>query len=157
MITDEKFTQIAQKYTDTVYRLAVTRLKDADAAKDVTQNTFLKLYGSSKEFESDSHIKNWLIRVALNECRMVFRSPRYREESIDAYAESLPAREDVHHELLSAVMGLERKYRIPLYLFYYEDYSVREIASILSIPENTVKTRLARARKKLKAFLEDSE
>lgn len=155
MFTDEEFKIIAQKNMDTIYRVAMNWLKDPDIAGDITQNTLLQLYRTDKEFESDSHIKNWLIRVAVNECKKTFRSHWYRMEDIDSYAETLPADENPQKELLDTVMKLPRKYRVPIYLFYYEEYSIRDIADILGIPENTVKTRLLRAKKQLRAFLED--
>ena len=156
MLTDEQFTQIAQRHMNTVYRVAMNWLKDPETAKDVTQNALLQLYRTEKEFESDSHVKNWLIRVTVNECKKVFRTPWHRMEDIDDYSEKLSAEHTSQNELLDSVMKLDRKYRVPIYLYYYEEYSIKEIASILAIPENTVKTRLARAKKLLRAYLEDS-
>ena len=95
-----------------------------------------------REFESDSHMKNWLIRVTVNQCKMLFRSPWSKMEDIGEYADTLEFEEESHLDLFQAVMNLDKKYRVPILLFYYENYSTTEIASILGIPEKTVSTRL---------------
>lgn len=155
MITNEAFAELAEKYMDTIYRVAYSSLKNADDANDVTQDVLLALYRTDKEFESDEHVKNWLIRAALNRCKMIFRSPWRRREDIDDYAETLRFEDGEYHDLFCAVMALEQKYRVPLLLFYYEGYSTREVAALLGLPEKTVSTRLFRAKAKLREFLEE--
>ena len=155
MSDNEKFADAARKYMDTVYRVAYSWLRNPDDANDVTQNTFLKLYSADKEFESESHLKNWLIRVAINECKSVFRSPWSKNEDIDDYAESLQFEKEDYRFLFDAVMSLDKKYRVPLMLFYYEGYKTAEISSILGIPEKTVSTRIFRAKAKLKEYLKE--
>ena len=81
--------QIAEKYMDTVFRVAYGWLKNPDDANDVTQDVLVELYKTDKAFESDAHLKNWLIRVTVNRCKMIFRSPWRRHEDIDDYAETL--------------------------------------------------------------------
>lgn len=76
-------------------------------------------------------------------------------EDIGEYANTLGFEEECHLDLFQAVMNLDKKYRVPILLFYYEGYSIAEIASILGIPEKTVSTRLFRARIKLKNYLEE--
>ena len=102
---------------------------------------------------SEEHLRNWLIRVTLNQCRQLFRSPWRRRESLEDYAETLGFEQPDHTALFLAVMGLERKYRLPLLLYYYFGYSVREIGKLLQLKENTVSTRLARARARLREQL----
>ena len=90
---------------------------------------------------------------------MLFRSPWRRHEDIDDYAETLSFEKPRDGELFKAVMALDKKYRVPLLLFYYEGYSTAEVASMLGIPEKTVSTtvstRLYRARAKLRTILEE--
>lgn len=153
MLNQQEFTRAAEKHMDTIYRVAYSWLKNSDDANDVTQEVLLQLYRTDKEFESDSHMKNWLIRVAINQCKKIFRSPWSKLEDIDEYAETLGFEQEDYRELFDAVMRLDQKYRVPLMLFYYEGYTTAEIASILKLPENTVSTRLSRARAKLKDYL----
>ena len=154
-MTDEQFTPLAERYMDTVFRVAYSYLRSPADADDVTQDVLLQLYKTDKAFESDAHLKNWLIRVTVNRCKMLFRSPWRRHEDIDDYAETLSFEQPRDGELFKAVMALDKKYRVPLLLFYYEGYSTAEIASMLSIAEKTVSTRLYRARAKLRTILEE--
>ncbi len=80
MLTNAQFTSCAQRYLDTVFRVAYNYLKSAADADDVTQNVFLKLLNEKKVFENDSHIKNWLIRVTINECKNLVRSKWWKQE-----------------------------------------------------------------------------
>lgn len=89
MFSNEAFAQNAEKYMDTVFRVAYGWLKNPDDANDVTQDVLIELYKTDKAFESDAHLKNWLIRVTVNRCKMLFRSPWRRHEDIDDYAETL--------------------------------------------------------------------
>lgn len=154
-MSKEEFAVLAEKYMDTIYRVAYSWTKNSDDANDVTQDVLIQLYKSTKEFESDSHLKNWLIRVTVNQCKMIFRSPWSKMEDIGEYANTLGFEEESHLDLFQAVMNLDKKYRVPILLFYYEGYSTAEIASILGIPEKTVSTRLFRAKAKLKDYLKE--
>lgn len=153
MFSNEAFAQNAEKYMDTVFRVAYGWLKNPDDANDVTQDVLIELYKTDNAFESDAHLKNWLIRVTVNRCKMLFRSPWCRHEDIDDYAETLSFEQPRDEELFKAVMALDKKYRVPLLLFYYEGYTTAEAASMLGIPEKTVSTRLYRARAKLRTIL----
>ena len=88
-------------------------------------------------------------------CKMLFRPPWRKIEDIGEYAETLGFEEESYLDLFQAVMELDKKYRVPVLLFYYERYSTAEIASILKIPEKTVSTRLFRAKAKLKNYLKE--
>ncbi len=89
MFSNEAFAQNAEKYMDTVFRVAYGWLKNPDDANDVTQDVLIELYKTDKAFESDAHLKNWLIRVTVNRCKMLFRSPWRRHEDIDDYAATI--------------------------------------------------------------------
>lgn len=155
MIDNKAFAETAEKYMDTVYRVAYGWLKNPDDANDVTQDALLELYKTDKAFESDAHLKNWLIRVTVNRCKMLFRVPWRRAENIDDYAESLRWEEPEHADLFRAVMALDKLYRVPLLLFYCEGYSTAEVAAILGLNEKTVSTRLHRAKAKLRDDLKE--
>lgn len=154
-MSKEKFAVFAEKYMDTIYRVAYSWTKNPDDANDVTQDVLIQLYKTTKEFESDSHIKNWLIKVTVNQCKMFFRSMWNKMEDIDAYADTLRFEDESYLDLFNAVMKLDKKYSVPLMLFYYEGYSTAEISVILNIPEKTVSTRLFRAKAKMKDYLKE--
>ena len=157
MLTDERFVALAAKYIDTVYAVAFSALKNRTDAEDVCQEVLIKLYRTDREFESLDHVKRWLIRVTVNQCRKVFRAPWRRTEPLEDYAQTLGFEQPADRGLFLAVMELERKYRLPVLLYYYEGYSTAEIASILDMPPNTVSTRLARARAQLRKKLTEVE
>ena len=157
MKNNEDFTNIARRYMDTVFRLAFSYLKSRADADDVTQNVLLKLYRYDGDFQSEAHLKHWLIRVTVNECKSALRSPWRRTEDIAEYANTLALPTPEHAELLEAVMKLPPKYRAAIHLFYYEGYATAEIAELLGLPQATVRTHLARGREKLKAMLTEAE
>lgn len=153
MFTDEEFVLAAEKHMDRIYRVAYSWLKNSHDANDVTQDVLLKLYKSDVVFESEDHMKNWLIRVTVNQCKSVFRQPWSRAEDISDYIEQLSFEQPEYIELFEAIMMLGKKYRLPLLLHYYEGYSTAEIAAMLKIAQSTVSVRLFRAKTKLREFL----
>ena len=152
-MTDQQFVPLAQRYMDTIFRIAYSYLRSQADADDVTQDVLIQLYKTDTAFESDDHLKHWLIRVTVNRCKNIFRSPWRKVEDIADYENSLTFEAPEHGELFDAVMALDKRYRLPVLLYYYEGYSQKEIAGLLSLPEETVRTRLFRARGKLKATL----
>ena len=155
MLTKEQFVQLAQLYMDTIFRLAFNCLKSKTDADDVTQTVLLRLYETGKTFENEDHLKYWLIRVTLNECKKYWRSPWRRTEDFQDYANSLTVEEPRHSELFDAVMALDQKYRVVIFLYYYEGYTLKEIARLLKLPQGTVGTRLKRAKERLKKILSE--
>ncbi len=157
MFTDEQFTRLVKLHIDTVFRVALNYLKSSADADDVTQNVFLKLWKEKKSFSSNDHIRNWLIRVTINECKSILRAPWRKSENLDDYARTLSFAKPAQSELYYAVMELPKKYRMPIYLYYYEGYSTEEISAILSIPRATVATQLHRGREMLKNVLQEAD
>lgn len=157
MFTDAQFTGLVKKYIDTVFRLAFSYLKSREDAEDVVQNVFLKLYREPKPFDSEDHIRYWLVRVTVNECKSLLHSPWRRTESFEDYAGTLSFPSPEHSDLFFAVMGLPKKYRLPIYLHYYEGYSTQELADILKLPRGTVCVHLKRGRELLKNQLQEAE
>ena len=148
------FHAAVERHRNTVFRVAFNYLCNAADADDVCQDVFVALYRSNRSFESDEHLKAWLIRVTINRCKSMFRMPWRKVENIDDYAERLSL-SPTGHEVLQAVMNLPKQYRLPIYLFYYEGYHTAEIAQMLDVPDATVRTRLARARKRLAPILRE--
>lgn len=157
-MTAEEFAGYARKYGDTVYRVALNCCKNAADAEDIMQTVLLKLYRDKTDFESEEHVKRWLIRVAVNEGRKLRRSGWFRKRvPLEEYAGTVGFEEPGESELFLAVMALPEKYRVPLYLYYYEDYPVKEVAALTGVNESTVQTRLQRARERLKKALSQQE
>ena len=139
-----------------VFAAAFALLKCREDAEDVVQDTFLTYYTGSKEFDSDAHLRAWLLRVAVNRAKDLLRSAaRQRNVPLeeDPGAAVFPNGEG--RDLFRAVAALPQAYRIAVHLHYYEDYSVKEIARILRLPQATVKTRLFRGRQLLRQALEE--
>ena len=153
----DEFTRAAERYTGLIYRVAFGYLRSAQDAEDAAQNVLIKLYRRAGGFDSDDHLKYWLVRVTVNECKKALKSPRRREASLDELARTAVFDGPREGELFQTVMAMEQKYRAVLLLYYYADYSTAEIARILGVPAATVRTRLARAREQLKHILTEQE
>ena len=155
MMNDEQFTRLVGRYIDTVFRVALNYLRNPADAEDVTQITFEKLLKEKRSFEGDEHIRNWLIRVAVNECKKLLRSPWRKVEAIEDHLTAVSFDNPAHSELYRAVMELPKKYRMAIYLHYYEGYSTQEIGTIMRIPKNTVCSHLKRGRELLRKQLQE--
>lgn len=131
--------ELVERYQNSLYAVAFNVCKNQQDAEDAVQDTFLQYYNSKKEFESEQHIRAWLIRVAINKAKnMNLSFWRKNKTSLEDYMETLvfETSESEH-------------------LFYYEDYSVREIGEILKISESNVKVRLSRGRMLLRETLKE--
>ncbi|WFR59033.1 sigma-70 family RNA polymerase sigma factor [Anaerocolumna sp. AGMB13025] len=147
------FLELAEKYKDTVFRIALNYSGNYYDADDIVQDVFMKLYLTNKKFASDDHAKYWLIRVTINTCKDLLKSSWKTKNVVldDIAVTQTPTFEKREQEdLYLTVMGLPEKYRTVLYLFYYEDFSVKEIAKMLKVKESAVTTRLSRGRNLLK-------
>ena len=150
------YSQIVSKYADTVYRVALSYTRSHQDAEDVVQNTFMKLLIKKPEFENEEHIKKWLIKVAVNECKNLWNTYwRKNVDSLDTMVVEPSFEEEKHREIYEAVMALPKKYRIVVYLYYYEGYSTKEVSEMIGMKDATVRTNLARARKLLKMDLSE--
>ena len=150
LTVDEAF----DKYKDRVFSAAFSVCQNLADADDIVQNTFLKYHSLDLDFVSEIHIKAWLIRVAVNQGKDLVKSFWYRNKiAWEDYMDELPFEEPAESRLFEAVMRLPRKYRIVIHLFYYEDYTIDEIADILNCRPGTVKSQLNRGRKLLKSML----
>ena len=153
MLTRERFAALVEKYMDMVFRVAYGYMRSRDDADDVTQEVLLRLYRTDTLFESEEHVKNWLLRVTVNQCKKVFRSPWRRVESIEDYASTLRFETAEDRGLFCEIMRLEQKYRVAVLMYYYEGYSTQEIAQLLHCRPGTVRSRLSRARERLRRLL----
>ena len=148
------FTAAVAEYQNMVFRTALHSLGCRSDADDAVQEVFLRLYQHGKGFENGEHLRRWLLRVTVNYCRDVLKSPwRKRRVSWEEAPEIPVFDRPEQAALYQEVMALPEKYRTALYLFYYEELSVREIGALLGVGESTVTTRLARARQRLRERL----
>ena len=155
-MTDNQFIQCVKRNSDRLYLIALSFTKNSSDSEDIVQNVFLKLWKSQKNFESDNHLDNWLTVVCANESKDYIKSPfRKRNVPLDEAVHISILDDTDKIDLFKAVMSLPTKERTVIHLFYYEDLNVKQISSVLKMKESAVKTRLHRARKKLKEILGD--
>lgn len=148
--------ELAAMYQDNLFAVAFNICQNTQDAEDVIQDTFVQYYTTKKEFDSEEHIRAWLIRVAVNKAKNVTRTFwRRNKVSIEDFTEMLAFETPESETLFETVMQLPKKYRIVIHLYYYEDYSVGEIAKILKLSESNVKTRLMHGRAKLREVLKE--
>ncbi|MGI6003523.1 MAG: RNA polymerase sigma factor [Lachnospiraceae bacterium] len=148
-------TEAVQKYADMVYRLAIVNTNGSPDIDDIFQNVFLKLYQHQDSIHSEEHMKAWLIRVTINECRSFMTSSWHKKKvSLESVAETAAPMPEDYSDVTEAVMELPEKYRDIIHLFYYEEMSIKEIADALGMTEGAVKTRLRRGREFLRSKLE---
>ena len=143
-----------RRYSDRVFAAAFSVCKNQADADDAVQDTFIKYQTTETDFTDETHLKAWLLRVAINRATDVTRAFwRRNKVSWEDYMDTLAFEEPADKGLFEAVMRLPDKYRAVIHLFYYEDYSVQEIAGLLNRSEGTVKSQLSRGRALLKSQL----
>lgn len=142
-----------ESYSATVYKIALNTMKNTADAQDVYQEVFLRFVKNKKPFESREHIKAWFIRITLNCCNSM-HSQKYRKETQPLEFDRA-IEETVDTGIIFLVKELDYHYRIAIHLYYYEEYSIKEIALLLGENEGTIKTRLSRARVMLKQRWEE--
>lgn len=140
-----------EKYSNMVYRLAMARTGNVETSEDVYQEVFLRLSKKMPKFENEEHKKAWLIRVTINCSKNAINSSfiKHRAELDENLSFETPERHDIYY----AVLKLPIKYKTIIHLYYYEDYSIKEISKILKMNENTIKSRLSRARTQLEKLV----
>lgn len=149
---------VIEKYSPVVYRMAYSMVKNTQDAEDIHQEVFVRYLAKRPEFESEEHAKAWFLRVTINLAKNLWKTAwRQRVVSLgeaDREEEEPQKKED---QLIETVKRLPQKYRTVVHLFYYEEYSLEEIAAILKAKPSTVRTRLTRARQKLRELLKEDE
>lgn len=149
---DREIVRIVETYSDMLMRIALNRVNSIAAAEDVVQSTFERLLRKSPRFESREHEKAWLIRTAIRIC--IDEARKASRTNVPLNEEITAAYSEESYELLDTIRQLPEKDRDAVYLYYYEEYTIKEIAKILGEREGTIRSRLSRARKKLRAIME---
>jgi len=144
---------VLQKYSDMVYRICFIYLGNRPEVDDVFQEVFIKLCHKQISFTSEEHEKAWLIRVTINQCKDVVKGFWWRKIDLTENIE-LPMHDSDERDVLLVVLSLPQKYKDVVYLHYYQEYTVPEIAKLTQRSENTVYSQLHRARGLIKRKLE---
>ena len=148
----DTFKNIYTGYFRLVWNVCLTLLRNPADTEDAVQETFVRLLREEAAPESGDHLRAWLIVTARNVCRDELRRSRRRELPLDE-ARDVPSTTPEIDETLTAVRSLPEKYRLPIYLYYYEGLPTARIAEILRRKESTVRSDLRRGREKLRTML----
>lgn len=158
----DRLAEMVTMYQSLLLKLCYAYLCDAELARDAVQETFLKAYQGMERFRGECSEKSWLIKIARNTCMDIKRSAWHRHVDRRVTPDELPTDTAFDtfigdRELAAAVISLPDKLKDAVLLYYYQNFTVTEIAEILSISQPSVSSRLSRARKRLKAFLEKGD
>ena len=155
---NQRFDDLYQKYADIVFRTAYNFLLNKDDAEDIVQEVFIKYFISNKTFNDDNHEKAWILTVTANLSKNVLRSKSRQNLELDDTIKIVDHKFDKaitnHLDLEEAMIRLTANQRLVIYLFYYEQIPIKNIAKIMKSNENTVKSHLLRAKSKMKTYLE---
>ena len=149
----DAFTELMQLYMKDMYRTAIAILMNEEDAADALQDTILTCWEKLYTLKKAEYCKTWMTRILINHCYDIIRKkPTYGKSEI--YEE--PSKCDEYNlELKEAYASVDERYRLPMELYYSQGFKIREIAEMLSLPQNTIKTRLSRGRKQLEAYYRD--
>lgn len=147
-------TRLVETYSDMILRISYSYLKQTCDAEDICQTVFLKILTKDIRFDTPQHEKAYIIRTTVNTCKDHLKSGFFRKTVPLDNAETIAAPQAPDLPILEALKALPENYRVPIYLFYYEDYSAREIGQILGKSEGSITTCLSRGRKKLRDYLQ---
>ena len=156
-VTKDYISDLLDKYGDMVLRIAYTYLKNRADAEDIVQDVFLRIIDKNPSFNDENHEKSWLIRATINMCKnkvnMFWNKNKCSIDDVQEFAVSDKYNTDT--SVFQAVMALGEKYRVVVYMYYYEGYSTPEIAKVIGKSETTIRSLLHRARNKLKDMLKE--
>lgn len=151
--SSDSFSEKYSLYSDMLFRICMVYLGNKEDVEEAMQESFIKLLYKSPQFTDEEHEKAWLIRVSINICKDMHRSMWHKKvvktDSIENYYDN-PS--DI--EIMEEILKLPAAYKAVIYLYYFEDYTVKYISEILKITESAVKMRLKRGRSILKIELE---
>ena len=151
----DAFTELMQLYMKDMYRTAIAILMNEEDAADALQDTILTCWEKLYSLKKPEYFKTWMTRILINHCYDIIRSNKVCE-SIEFYEE--PSYCDEYNiELKEAYASVDERYRLPMELYYSQGFKIREIAEILSLPQNTIKTRLSRGRRQLEEYYREED
>ncbi|GKV56563.1 RNA polymerase subunit sigma [Sporosarcina sp. NCCP-2222] len=156
--------QVMNEHTRYLVRIAYLYVKNWSTAEDIVQEVFVTYFQKSDQFRKDASLKTYLTKMTANRSKDYLRSWKHKKDMLlsAAFSSTKGAEDELleQEQLISLrkhLFQLPLKYREPLILYYYDEQSIAEIASYLELNENTVKTRLRRAKQQLKEFFEEED
>jgi RNA polymerase sigma factor (sigma-70 family) len=155
---DQAFVELMELEKQNMYKVARSYLHSKEDIADAMQETIITCYEKISNLREPKYFKTWLIRILINKCKDILKRGK-RESLLEVFPEQGEECMDLRNcEFDELINQLDDKYKMVILLYHLEGFKVREIAEILEMDENTVKTRLARGRKKLKsAYILESE
>ena len=159
----EHLQEVMREYGEYCIRVAYFYVKDWSAAEEVVQDVFLAYAKNAHRFEQRSSLKTYLVKITIHKSYDYLRSWKRKWQQFTqskTFSHSIETEKIIDEEKQTLVEGLLQlpiHYREVLILYYYDDYNISEIANILQVSENTIKTRLARGREKLKIILQEQQ
>lgn len=150
----EAFTELIIGIEDDLYKIARIRLSNKEDILDAIQETMLSAYKSIHKLKKDKYFKTWVIKILINKCNDIYKQKSFIElnDNIkncdDLNKSNIIAEDNLNFEFI--IRKLDYDERIVMILYYLEEYSTKEIGKMLNINENTIKTRIHRAKEKLK-------
>ncbi|MBT2682144.1 sigma-70 family RNA polymerase sigma factor [Bacillus sp. ISL-37] len=162
----EAIDEIMTRYGQEILQLTFSYVKNKQIAEDLTQEIFVKCYKSLHTYSGKSKFRTWLWRIASNHCKDYLKSWYNKNVFTTDYqliydsmqsdsVEQTVIQDEEDGQLATAVMELPVNYREVIYLFYFEEMTIKEISAVTEVKENTIKTRLKRAKELLKERLEE--
>ena len=147
-----EFRELYDRQIQRVYKLALLLLGSVADAEDIAQTVFLKVWEKAPKFRDENHEIAWFLTTTRNQCRDLQKSfyRKHRTAIEDAPEQSVSLTSNVDNEIWQALQSLPEKYRIVLYLYYYEGYPVKELSVLLGRRASTLQTQLATGRRLLK-------
>ena len=157
-MTEKEFEKYYFLYSKEVFKVAYSYTNQKEEAEDILQNVFVKLINNKNQFKDDQEIKYWLIRITINESidYLRYRNKRKKIKDYIYQAEYRNNKEQENFELSYHISKLPDKYKKVILLYYYNNYSTKDISSLLKIKEDNVRKLLERGRKLLKERLEEN-
>lgn len=157
----QAFSQLILEIRNELYKIAKTRLIKDEDIDDAIQETMLQAYKSIKYLKKPEFFKTWIIRILINKCNYIYKKRKkyiisYEAKEIDKYICS-PETSSNDIDFYILIKDLKYDERIAIILYYMENYTTKEISKILKVNENTIKTRISRAKTKIKKHLEGGE
>lgn len=150
-VSTQELERYISLYRLTVFRVALNYVKNYEDAEDISQDAFVKLYTCDDSFAADENVKAWLIRVAINLSKNLLKKSRRRGDA--ELTMDIPSEDITDTGLYDCIKQLKPEYSGVIYLFYYEGYSVKEIAKLCGLTSAAVRTRLCRGRERLREML----